>query len=133
MLCSHLQRDARFEVRRASDGWEGCAACRFDSLDSSNALDRKEDAVESEVEAETAFTRVPYEKGASVLRMLHAHMLRSSPDSGGDADTKPWQLRRSRKLQNSAGSFRGSSRELLDSSSSAALVPGALHCRLYML
>lgn len=66
----------------------------------------------SKVEAETMFTRVAYEKGASVLRMLHAHMLRVSEASS--FDTKPWQLRRSRKLLLSED---GRARNLLDASS----------------
>lgn len=71
-------------------------------MDASHALAQKQAAVASEVEAETMFTRCAYEKGASVLRMLHAHMLRT-PDHAGVFDTKAWQLRRSRKLLEAAG------------------------------
>lgn len=77
--------------------------CRYDALDSSHAVAQNASAVTSEAEAETTFTRIAYEKGASVLRMLHAHMLRAVKDSGGDVDTEPWLLRRSRKVLEASG------------------------------
>lgn len=73
-------------------------AYRYDALDASHALTQRDTAVASEVEAETQFNHIPYEKGASVLRMLHSHMLRTADGTSAEFESRAWWLRRSRKL-----------------------------------
>lgn len=51
-------------------------ALEFDTLASTFALSRPEEAVQTQADAASAFGPIAYEKGASVLRMLHAHVLR---------------------------------------------------------
>lgn len=67
-------------------------ALTADALPSTTALSRPEAAVQSEADAQAAFGRVALDKGASVLRMLHAHMLRVA--AAGGPEEAAWQVRR---------------------------------------
>lgn len=79
-------------------------ALQFDALPSTFALAQPEAAVQSRADAASAFGQVAYKKGASVLRMMHAHMLRRAAaaapaESGAYArpewpEERAWQVRR---------------------------------------
>lgn len=79
-------------------------ALQFDALPSTFALARPEAAVQSRANAASAFGQVAYKKGASVLRMMHAHMLRraaaAAPAESGTytrlewPEERAWQVRR---------------------------------------
>jgi Peptidase family M1 domain len=93
-------------------------ALRYDAVNSSHALNQVFGCIETVdscvfagADAEAIFTRVAYEKGGSVLRMLHVHMLdvcqyRSVSQQGGRASAwtndHPWHVRK--LLQRTAGS-----------------------------
>lgn len=69
-------------------------ALQFDALPSTFALARPEAAVQSRADTASAFGQVAYEKGASVLRMLHAHMLRRAAAAGpAESGTYTWPER----------------------------------------
>jgi hypothetical protein len=77
-------------------------ALDFDSQDSSYALAQADMTVTSEGQAEALFDRVVYEKGASVLRMLHAfllHHLGGSAAAPAKERVAQWQLRRLLELE----------------------------------
>ena len=70
-------------------------ALAFDAGESSYALAQADAVVTSEDTAETLFGDVVYQKGGSVLRMLHRYLAdRGEPDGSPEAPAPPWQVRR---------------------------------------
>jgi hypothetical protein len=69
------------------------SALRFDAGNPSYSLAQAARVVTSELQAESLFGRVVYEKGGSVLRMLHALVVGVGV-AQGVSEPPPWQVRR---------------------------------------